>query len=64
MQLQMLLNKKGQQRSRGINKVEDALDSVLRQAIGRLPERTPLVVLFVLITIIILITFFILEGLA
>ena len=61
MQLQGLLNKKGQQHKKGIKRIEDALDSVLRRVINRLPASAPRVLMLILITIILLIIFMILE---
>jgi len=61
MQLQELLNKKKQQHKRGIKRVDDALDSVLRQAINKLPPSALRVLMLVLITIILFIIFMVLE---
>jgi len=61
MQLQELLNKKGQQHKKGIKRVEDALDSVLRRVINKLPASAPRVLMLVLVTIILFIIFMILE---
>ena len=61
MQLQELLNKKGQRHKKGIKRVEDALDSVLRRAINKLPASAPRVLMLVLVTIILLIIFMVLE---
>ena len=61
MQLKELLNKKGQQHKKGIERVEDALDSVLRRVINKLPASAPRVFMFVLVTIILFIIFMILE---
>ena len=61
MQLQELLNKKGQRHNKGIRRVEDALDSVLRQAINKLPASALRVLMLVLITIILFIIFMVLE---
>ena len=61
MQLQELLNKKGQQRNKGIKRVEDTLDSVLRRVINKLPASAPRVLMLVLITVILFILFMILE---
>jgi hypothetical protein len=61
MQLQELLNKKGQQHNKGIKRVEDALDSVLRRVINKLPASAPRVLMLVLITVILFIIFMILE---
>jgi len=61
MQLQELLNKKGQQHKKGIKRVEDALDSVLRRVINKLPASASRVLMLVLVTIILFIIFMILE---
>ena len=61
MQLQELLNKKGQQHKKGIKRVEDALDSVLRRVINKLPASAPRVLMLVLVTIILFIILMILE---
>jgi len=62
MQLQELLNKKGQRRNKGIRKIEESLDSVLRQTINKLPPSALRVLMLVLITIILFIIFIILES--
>ncbi|TKJ36471.1 MAG: hypothetical protein CEE38_11700 [Planctomycetes bacterium B3_Pla] len=62
MQLRALLNKKGRPKEKTIRKVENALDSLLRQSISGLPDRALLVLIFILVTIIMLIIFVILEG--
>jgi len=64
MQLQELLDKKSQGQSRGIRRVEDALDSLLRQAIDRLPDGAARVLMYVLVTIILLVIFILLESMA
>ncbi len=61
MQLQELLNKKGQQHKKGIKRVEDALDSVLRRVINKLPASAPRVLMLVFVTIILFIIFMVLE---
>ena len=61
MQLQELLNKKGQRRNKGIRRVEDIFDSVTRQAINKLPSSALRVIMLVLITIILFIIFMVLE---
>jgi len=61
MQLQELLNKKRQRRNKGIRKIEEPLDSVLRQAIDKLPPSGLHVLMLVLITIILFIIFILLE---
>ncbi|MFH1716391.1 MAG: hypothetical protein ABIF19_03500 [Planctomycetota bacterium] len=64
MQLQELLDKKSQGQSRGIRRAEDALDSLLRQAIDRLPDGAARVLMYVLVTIILLVIFIVLESMA
>jgi hypothetical protein len=61
MQLQELLNKKGQQHKKGIKRIDDALDSIFRRVINRLPASALHVLMFVFITIIMFIIFMILE---
>lgn len=61
MQLQQLLNKKGQQHKKGISRIEDALDSVLRRLINKLPASALRVLMLVLVTIILFIIFMVLE---
>ena len=61
MQLQELLNHKGQQHKKGIKRIDDALDSILRQVINRLPTSALHVLMFVFFTIIMFIIFMILE---
>ena len=61
MQLQELLNKKGQPHNKGIKKVEKVLDSVSRRAIDKLPSSALHVLMLVLITIILFIIFMVLE---
>ncbi|OHB85092.1 MAG: hypothetical protein A2Z38_10465 [Planctomycetes bacterium RBG_19FT_COMBO_48_8] len=61
MQLQELLNKKNKQHKKGIKRVEDAIDSVLRRLINKLPASAPRVLMLVLVTIILFIIFMILE---
>lgn len=61
MQLQELLNKKGQQHKKGIKRIDDALDSVLRRVINKLPASAPRVLMLVFVTIILFIIFMILE---
>ena len=61
MQLQELLNKKGQQHKKGIKRVEDALDSVLRRVINKLPASAPRVLMLVFVTIIMFIIVMVLE---
>ena len=61
MQLQELLNKKGQQHRKGIKGIDDALDSVSRRVLNKLPASAPRVFMLVLVTIILFIIFMILE---
>ena len=61
MQLQELLNKKSQQHKKGIKRVEDALDSLLRRLINRLPASASRVLILILVTIILFIIFMVLE---
>ncbi len=61
MQLQMLLNEGQQRQGKRIKKAEEALDSLLRQAISKLPDRAPQVLIAVLVTIILFIIFMVLE---
>ncbi len=61
MQLQELLNKKGQQHKKGIKRIDDALDSILRRVINKLPASAPRVLMLVFVTIILFIIFMVLE---
>jgi hypothetical protein len=61
MQLQELLDKKGQQHRKGIKRIEDVLDSVLRRVINKLPASAPRVLMLVFVTIILFIIFMVLE---
>jgi hypothetical protein len=61
MQLQMLLNEGRRRQGKKIKKVEGALDSLLRQAIGRLPDRAPHVLIAILGIIILFVIFMTLE---
>jgi hypothetical protein len=61
MQLQELLNKKRQRHYKGIRKIEEPLDSVLREAINKFPASALRVLVLILITIILFIIFMILE---
>ena len=61
MQLQELLNKKSQHHQKGIKRIDDAMDSVFRRVINKLPSSAPRVIMLVLITIILFIIFMILE---
>ena len=62
MQLNELLARRGQRPNTVIRRIEDALDSLLRPLISRLPDRVLLVFFVVLLTIIVLVVFAILEG--
>jgi hypothetical protein len=62
MQLNELLTRRGRRPNKVIRKIEDALDSLLRPLISRLPHRVLLVLFVVLLTIIVLVVFAILEG--
>ncbi len=62
MQLQELLNRKRQQRDKGIRKIEDIFDSVSRQAINKLSSSALRVLMLILITIILFIIFIVLES--
>ena len=61
MQLQELLNKKSQHHQKGIKRIDDAMDSVSRRVINKLPSSAPRVIMLVLVTIILFIIFMILE---
>ena len=61
MQLNELLTRRGRRLNRVIPKIEDALDSLLRPLISRLPDRVLLALFVVLLTIIVLVVFAILE---
>ncbi len=62
MQLNELLTRKGHRQEKGIRRLEEAVDSLLRQAIGRMPDRAAFVLIFIVITVILIIVFLILEG--
>ncbi len=62
MQLRELLTKEGQRQEKLIRRIEEALDSLLRQAIDRLPDRAPFVLIIIVITIILFIIFTVLES--
>lgn len=64
MQLRELLNKEAKRQDKRIRRAEEALDSLLRQAIDRMPDGALLVLIFLVITIILFIIFLLLEGLA
>ncbi|HCO96400.1 MAG TPA: hypothetical protein DIU00_21085 [Phycisphaerales bacterium] len=61
MQLQGLLDKKGQKHKKGIKRVENVLDSLLRRVINRLPASASRVLMLILVTIILFIIFMVLE---
>ena len=61
MQLQELLDKKGQQHKKVIKRIEDALNSSLRRAMNKLPDSAPRVFMLLVITILLFIIFMILE---
>lgn len=62
MQLRELLTKEGQRQEKLIRRIEEALDSLLRQAISRLPDQAPFVLIVILITVILFIIFVVLES--
>jgi len=62
MQLREPLTKKGQRQEKLIRRIEEALDSLLRQAIGRLHDQAPFVLIVIVITIILFIVFMVLES--
>jgi len=62
MQLNELLTRRGRWPDRFIPKIEEALDSLLRPLISRLPDRVLLALFVVLLTIVVLVVFAILEG--
>ena len=62
MQLRELLTREGQPQERLIRRIEEALDSLLRQAIDRLPDETPFVLIIIVFTIILFIIFMVLES--
>jgi len=64
MQLQELLDHKSHGQSKGIKRVEDALDSLSREAIDRLPDGAARVLLYILVTIVLLVIFVVLESMA
>lgn len=61
MQLQEMLGKKSNRRNGPIRRVEDALDSLSREAIERLPDGAARILVYVLVTIVLLVLFIILE---
>ncbi|KPK41755.1 MAG: hypothetical protein AMJ65_08870 [Phycisphaerae bacterium SG8_4] len=64
MQLRELLTKEGQRQENLIKRIEEAIDSLLRQAIDRLPDQAPFVLVVIVITIILFIIFMALESVA
>jgi len=64
MQLQELLDHKSHGQIKGIRRVEDALDSLSREAIDRLPDGAARVLLYILVTIVLLVIFVVLESMA
>ena len=62
MQLRQLLTKKGRRNENMIVRIDEALDSLLRQAIDRLPDKAPLVMIVIVITLILFIIFLVLES--
>ncbi len=62
MQLRELLDNKGQRQEKVIRRIEEALDSLLRRAIGRLPDQAPLVLVVLVIIVILFVIFMILES--
>lgn len=62
MQLRQLLTKKGRRHENMIVRIDEALDSLLRQAIDRLPDKAPLVMIVIVITLILFIIFLVLES--
>ncbi|MHC4430906.1 MAG: hypothetical protein ACYS14_02075 [Planctomycetota bacterium] len=62
MQLRELLTKEGQRQEKLIRRIEEALDSLLRQAISRLPDQAPFVLIVIVITVILFIIFVVLES--
>ena len=62
MQLRELLTKEGQRQEKLVRRIEETLDSLLRQAISRLPDRAPFVLIIIVITITLFIIFMVLES--
>lgn len=62
LQLRDLLVRKRQREEKWITRLEEALDSLLRQAIVRLPARATFVFAFIIITVILVIVLLILGG--
>lgn len=62
MQLRNLLKKRGQRQEKIIRRIEEALDSSMRQELGRLPAGAPLVLILIALTIIMLVIFLIMES--
>ncbi len=64
MQLQELLDKKSQRQNSMIRRLEDALDSLSREAIERLPDGAARVLVYIIVTIVLLVVFIVLESMA
>ena len=64
MQLQELLENKSHGQSKGIRRLEGALDSLSREAIDRLPDGAARVLVYILVTIVLLVIFIVLESMA
>ena len=62
MQMRELLTKEGQRQEKLIRRVEEPLDSLMRQAISRLPDQAPFVLLVIVITVILFIIFVVIES--
>jgi len=62
MQMRELLTKEGQRQEKLIRRIEEALDSLMRQAISRLPDQAPFVLLVIVITVILFIIFVVIES--
>ena len=56
------LTKEGQRQEKLVRRIEETLDSLLRQAISRLPDRAPFVLIIIVITITLFIIFMVLES--
>ncbi len=62
MQLRNLLKKKEQRQGKIIRRIEETLDSSMRQELGRLPAGAPLVLILIALAIIMLVIFLIMES--
>jgi len=62
MQLRNLLEKKEQRQGKIIRRIEETLDSSMRQELGRLPAGAPLVLILIALAIIMLVIFLIMES--